>query len=53
MIYINSETKKCKDCGMTYNTPKGSRIKTLTSETLELEDKRKCPFCGESNFEAV
>lgn len=53
MIYINSETVKCKNCGNNYAIPKASRIKVLTSENLELEDKTKCPFCGDSNFEAV
>ncbi len=53
MIYINSETVKCKNCGNNYAIPKASRIKVLTRESLELEDKRKCPFCGDSNFEAV
>ena len=53
MIYIDGETVKCKNCGNNYDSPRASRIKILTSESLEFEDKRKCPFCGDSNFEAV
>lgn len=53
MIYINSEIVKCKNCGNNYAIPKASRIRVLNSENLELEDETKCPFCGNSNFEAV
>ena len=53
MIYIDSETVKCKNCGKSYDNPKASRIKILSSESLELENKHRCPFCGNSNLEAI
>ncbi|MGB9978228.1 hypothetical protein [Methanobacterium sp.] len=53
MIYINGEIVKCKNCGNNYDYPKASRIKILSSESFELEDKHRCPFCGDSNIEDV
>ncbi len=53
MIYVNGKNVECKNCGNTYIMPKASRIKVLNSENLELEDKPRCPFCGDSNFLAL
>jgi transcription elongation factor Elf1 len=53
MVDVDSWVVPCKNCGMKYNLQEGSKIKILSLETIKLEEKPKCPSCGNLNSIAV